>query len=658
MHKLYCCEGGQINLGKIEKTLYLLLESFCKVDKKVFSFIFMLVNEGLTESSSLAISYSRSEEFETIKFIEKELGMPPPLMQLVWKIWKEDYMNDQDFIVKLTEFLRKLFPPLKQDFVKFSLDLLPLMNITSGKRAIISDRAKFGIKEEYAKLVAIMGETDINLAVILKFNDEPFMHSISEKVHIPHHILNGLILFISGFVSSSEVYPFIEEVCKRANIDKSFTNVALSLLVCLVSNDCYQLLPRIRQLEIKESVWILLGKKMIHPMNIADRFFEDLKLNINAQAIKHRKVVDINNKEMWERWVSDIIDLLDGKSRAERNLLKEQNNEVKVEDVKVKEGAEEKVGEVNKGNEEEKKDITLEDQHIKIQRERVKRFLLIEGNDTSQELIKDLLDKCSLYKAYPNEKKVKLLEQLTKLSQIKDIVWLSEVTLMERAIKYLSNDLQFDGNIIQSIFDIIQMRSKENFLEGVKNLFKIICTQDEMTPIMKYFAYAYEKQIGLETASRVIGVLADKFKIPSIILSKIIIPSVTCNKTLQIEDVYLLLNQFGLNIENIRSVANEDNQNLEKRQSFSFSFSGIPMSAEDVRYYLSGLIVHNPNAFMQLSQALKVPQPLLDCFDSALDVTRNNKIKKLTLCFRSIASKMGCSMDLFYTMSAIVILIK
>lgn len=662
LHKMYGSEGGQINLATIQKALFVLLESFCKVERKILSFIFMIINEGLESSAggdTQTYIYTRTEQYDLIKFIETELGLPTPLLQLIWKIWKEDYMNDQEMIDELTDFLKKLSRGIKKEFVRFAFDLLPLMNLTSGKRSIVSECAKYGVKSEYARIVAFCGKMDREFDIITKVIDSPIIRQIGEKIHITPPLMKGIILFVSGYYSYAPVTGFIEDVCLRAKIKPAYAPMVLSIIVALVSKDCHELLPALHLLGVKESHWILLGKKMLHPMNISDKYFAELKLDLEEPAIKFRNVIDTNDKEMWERWIGEIMDLLSGYSKTAKERAKnaqkameEANEETK---KKGEEKKEEKKGENNEEKKEEKKievnavKIEVKEEkkqdsqnspEMKEKRERVKRFLNIDSSDTNQDLVKELLLNCPILPDSEKEKINQLAEIITKVSQIKDLSWLSEVSLMERAMKTVTNDLQYEGKFFQGLFNLIHMRSKDDFLEGTKNFMDYALTPSEMKPFMKYMANVYEKQVGLENAERVVGILSDKFKIPTVILSKIILPSLRGGKTYQIEDVYLLLNQFGLNVED--------------KDAFSLTFGDINLSSEDIRYFLSGIVVHDPRAFLQFSSALKVPGPLLELFSGSLDLSPYDKIKKIARCYKRMATKMGCSIDLYYSVVAMV----
>ena len=671
LHKMYGSEGGQINLATIQKALFVLLETFSKVNKKILSFIFMIINEGLEGSSTggeQTYIYSRTEQYELIKFIETELGLPSSLLQLIWKIWKEDYVCDQDMIDELTDILKKLSRGIKKDFVKFAFDLLPLMNLTSGKRSIVLESAKFGVKTEYARIVALIGKMDKDFEIIDKVIDGPVIRQIGEKVHISPQLMKGIILFVSGYYSHAPVTGFIEDVCLRAKIKPNYAPMVLSIIVALVSNDCHELLPSLHLLGIKESQWILLGKKMLHPMNIPDKYFVELKLDLEEPAIKFRNAIDVNDKEMWERWLGELKDLLSGYSKTAKERAKKAAEDAKLEgnyvlkEVKKEEEVKEEENEEGKeeGNEEGKEEKKVDVNDVKVgvkeqkegdnqisaalkdKRERVKRFLNIDSGDTNQELVKELLINCPILPKSEREKINQLVENITKVSQIKDLTWLSDISLMERAMKTITNDLQYEGKFFQGLFDFIHMRSKETFLEGAKNIMDYVLTPTEIKPFMKYMANVYEKQSGLENAERVVGILADKFKIPTVILSKIILPSLRGGKTYQIEDVYLLLNQFGLNVED--------------KDAFTLNFGNISLSSEDIRYYLSGIVVHDPRAFIQFSSALKVPPSLLALFSGSLDLSPYDKIKKIVKCYKGIATKLGCSIDLYYSVVAMVFL--
>ena len=628
LHKMYASEGGQLSLPKIQKCLFIILDSFCSIDKRIISFIFMIINEGLDENASKGdaqgLFKSREEQYDLIKFIEEKLGLPSPILQVIWKIRKSDYTQNDKMVDQLTEILRKLGPGIKRAYVAFAFDLLPLMNITMGKKLIRTECIKFGVRKSYSKFISLIGTVGKSPQEIIEALDGPIVTSIAEKIRMPIGLLKGMMLFISGDFSSPLVMSFIEDLCTRANIKKRYATIIVSLLTIFTSDDCHTLLPALQALGVKNHYWILIGKKMLHPMNVPDRFFAKDNISLDEPAIKFRHAINMKDSSMWERWVNDIKDIMEKahdkvvEAEGGLNSAKNFNETVKEEEKRVETSAKEADNLVT----------------------RVKRFLSIEEYDINQDIIKDLLIDCPMFAGKMAELS-KLIDPITKLCQIKDITKLSDVTLTERAIKFMSNELQYDTKIIQAIFDMIHMRSQKSFIEGVTTLMSSILPASELTPFVAYSRFAFEKQSALENVERILCNLGEKFKIPVGLLIKIIAPFLKSSKSIQIEDVYCLLNQFGMNIES--------------RDSFSLKFGDKTMSAEDIRYFMSGIIVHDPNAFLQISLALGAPPQLINFFKAFLDPNPYNKIKLVIEFFRDISVKFGVSLDLYYSVVGIVI---
>ena len=245
----------------------------------------------------------REQQYKILRAVAIKLGIPPAILQILWKIWKKDPYFDKQFINDIASMcgIEKHIA-----VVELLLNVILLFSSKGLTKEVADVLHKFKLSPQSAKFVDLVGTGFQPLSIDYEsFCLTPIRDALSLKLKIPDREIFGIISLLKGNIQSPYAMQIISSFCIRFNIQQDIAHYIGVILTILTSRDLETLSQAMKELNIPWVTWLFMGRRVLHPKYIPDSVFEKFSI-ISKDYVKSRSALGINDPNVWKDWADNV----------------------------------------------------------------------------------------------------------------------------------------------------------------------------------------------------------------------------------------------------------------------------------------------------------------------------------------------------------------
>lgn len=653
-------------IGGITSAIFYILENFFGADRKVTSVLNLLLATSPEKLSPVEGEGTMpiEEQENVLNYMSEILGVPGTLIRIAWKTWTGNYTVDDAFVKDMREFFEKMVGcKLDEGTIRFVMQIFSIASTRLSRDGLIKDAAKFGVESNVANVVDLFGLGKMSPDQCKAMMRNTIFQAISDKLQIVPNQSMGVIALIKGDFACPYVLELFDSLKKRWGLQDLPMQYVTAMLSIFLSEDESELISALGQLNIFPAELLLVGKRLLHPGNVSDKIFDVLGLPRDNPNVSCRKFVQMDNSGAWDEWVRSMVRLLS----AEFRPVKAPAAESKIPPPGAKPTPSEGSSVPETKREEEKKlpsQKTLDEPHpaarvvdthedsrkgsnftAEEKRMRADAKLLVGIADAvvNESTVLELLARVPI----PIDKKVLSLTSDIIVTLVRAIRSLREGATENKvkdAAGQIADLLNINVQPLMSILSIVLLRNQQDVISGITRLVKKSMSKHEADEAIEYCTFALNKSKVLKNLEGAVVGLADQLKIPKFMVKLVLSPlSDEGNTKVSIEEFLMLLDQAGINAEAFTALG------------FTFRWPyGGEVTVEELRYYLSGILIGNSEIIKALFMRMGIPPQALNLACSMTSENKTEIMKELFEAACPIMERCGVPRRAFYVLLELV----
>eukprot|EP01022_Parablepharisma_sp_SALTPOND_P018430 TRINITY_DN300_c0_g1_i1.p2 TRINITY_DN300_c0_g1~~TRINITY_DN300_c0_g1_i1.p2 ORF type:complete len:1871 (+),score=218.15 TRINITY_DN300_c0_g1_i1:2469-8081(+) len=635
-------------MQRVKGAIFYIMEHFFKADRKTTNMLNLLLASqpetmmGVDSSSGL-ISLEAQESILTD--MGDILKVPSTLLKLAWKMWTNNYMIDDNFVEELCKFLTDTVkfkgavtkPENLKVVMKLVLQFFSIASARISQGSLLRESEKFSIEPSTAYIAYLFGDGRIDHKTYDTLSSQPLFQAVAERLQVPVNQALGLVALFRGDFSCVQVIELFDALRKRWNLNTLSSRIIISVLAIFLGEDENEVITAVQRLHLTPVEFALASKKLLHPANISDNVFEYLGVRTDDPTVANRKYIPTDDLALWEEWLKEVRKLLSAEFRPVKavpttpvpNEDNKEGEEKKIE--KKSESTNELLNAVDRTESarsersEKKKSstFTLEEKKSRLS---AKLLLNISGITINEAVIHSFLEKVPFPKTVTKREIDTASDILTSLLRaLKDIREGKTENQFKSAVNQIADLMNIGIGPLNAILSLIHLRSKEQALDAVDLLLSKVVSKHEAEEVRNYCTLILDKSKVLKNVEQSLVNVAEQLKIPKFLVNFALSPlNEDQNKAkFGMEEFLMLLDQAGFN------------DTAFKKAGITFSWpQGKPLSLEELRFILSGLVVGNSAMVRQLLQRMGLPEEILNL---AFAMTAGNRLDGMNAIFQAMA---------------------
>eukprot|EP01022_Parablepharisma_sp_SALTPOND_P003665 TRINITY_DN114_c0_g3_i1.p1 TRINITY_DN114_c0_g3~~TRINITY_DN114_c0_g3_i1.p1 ORF type:complete len:2013 (+),score=220.50 TRINITY_DN114_c0_g3_i1:571-6609(+) len=655
-------EGGKLQgmaLQRVKDSLFYILENFLGADKKVLNMLNLLLAsqpEAIMGTSSKDGLITLEEQEKIVTDMGELLNVPPTLLRLAWKIWTGNYTVNKEFIDEISGFLvekkwvssSSLESGECKSIMKFLLPLFSVASTHISPSSLMEMSNKFSLESSAAHIVYLFGNTRLTPKLFDSLLTNPLFQAVAQELQIPVSQTLGLIALLRGDFSSPQLSELLDALLHRWGFSMVPSQLIVSILAIFLGTEEIDIISSVQKLNLLPLEFILVAKELLHPGNVSDSVFERLGIRTDDPNVANRIYIPTDDPGLWATWLKDIQKLLMAEfmpvkaSRPAPAVHKKITPEEKKSD-NVNENPKKKPIKHDENKASESKMFSPEE---KKAREDAKLLLSINDLTINKELVIGLLTRTSMLKDIPEDKIDAVSNEIVSLLQtLRDIKEGSMESQVRSAVDKIAKMMNIQSAPLNAVLSLITLKDKQSVLDAVELLLSKVMSKHEIEEFKNFCTLILDKDKVMKNVEESLKTIADKLKIPKFLVNFALSPlnSDDGKPKFTIEEFMLLLDQAGFNATAL------------KNAGITFSLpNGNPLSFDELRFMLSGLVMGNSAIIKQLLQHLGLPERILNL---AFTVAADNQMDGIAAVFESLyplLEKYGIPKNAFHTLLEIV----
>ena len=271
---------------------------------EMIDFLALLLSESKRNVKDSKMNpMDREQQYKILRTVAIKLGIAPPILQIFWKIWKEDPFFNKQLISDIAAMCK-----LEKHVVVVEL-LLNIILLFSSKgltKEIAEVLTKFDFTPQSAKFVDLVGRGFQALSIDYEsFCHTPIRDALSIKLKIPDKEIFGIISLLRGNIQSPYAEQIICSICTRFNIQQDLVHYVGVILTILTSRDPEILAQAMKELNFPWITWLYMGRRVLHPKDIPNSVFEKYSL-MSESNVRSRSALGINDLNVWKNWAESV----------------------------------------------------------------------------------------------------------------------------------------------------------------------------------------------------------------------------------------------------------------------------------------------------------------------------------------------------------------
>ena len=668
-------KADNATIERLLRSIYFILQNVLGIDRKVIDMLHLMTCTCPERLTSV-------DENEGLVPIEKQeqilrkscdiLGIPPILLNIAWKVFTGNFTIDEELIKQIEDFfVTKLRLNIPRSVLTTVMQIFSIASTRLSPSVLMESCSKFRIEGDLATIVYMFGKSKLTQAQCDSLEENAIFQAICNKMIVSPGQALGLISLLKGDYGNACIDELVDSLIKRWRLANFPVDIVVSVLVLILSKDESELLKAAKKLHLKPYELILIGKRILHPADVSDALFTSLGLSVNDMNIMHRSCLEFDNLVMWNDWIKSITMALSSGYRMVRNQEADKINAgvddstptaqkgrgvapmKKTEAItaeKAKETTEKFDAktpvEANRALTKSQTSLidvgfTAEEQEM---RSMARLLLSIETMKLNAGTIKGIVSKLKI----PVDEKTlesacDLISEL--LQALLSINTSSNISKVRAGIDKFAAKLQIEEELLSSIVNIICLHEKKEVSNGLAFMAKNILSKHEIESLQELSAFLLDKSSVIAYLDKTITNLATQFKIPQFFIKLLLCPLTGEDATkIGMEELLVLLDQAGIHPDAFKEMG----MTLAPLQT------GKPLTIEEFRGSLAGIIMGNNSVLRSLFKKLNFPEMTLDL---VCGLTSGNFTEALTLCCSAVFpmfKKMGISENVVYILMEVV----
>ena len=657
-------KADNATIERLLKSIYYLLQNVLGFDRKAIDMLHIMTStcpERLTsvDPDEGLVPIEKQEQI-LIKSSEI-LGIPPILLNIAWKTFTGNFTID-DVLIKQIEdfFITKLRLNIPRSVLTMVMQIFSIASTRLSPQILMESSSKFRIEGDMATIVYMFGKSKLTQAQCDSLMGNTIFKAICDKMIVTPGQALGIISLLKGDYSNSCVEELMDSLIKRWKLFKFPADVIVAVLVLILSKDENELYNAAKKLNLRPYELILIGKRILHPANVSDALFTSLGLSVNDMNIKHRSCLELENAVIWNDWIKSISMALSSGFRMVKNNVEEQfiggaategqkgRGVVPVKQVPTEEVKKAPVDQAPKTPEPVEGSLTkavdLGFTEEEQQARSLARLLLgIESMKLNGGTIKTIVSKINI----PIDEKTleNACDLISEILQALNSINSTNINKIRAGIEKFAQKLQIENELISSIVNIICLNEKKEVSKGLACMAKNILSKHEIEALQELSAFLLDKSSVMEYLNRTITNIATQCKIPKFFIKLLLCPlSGDDASKLGMEEILLLLDQAGIHPDAFKELG----------MTLAPLASGKPLTLEEFRNILAGIIIGNNSVLRTLFDKLGFPEMTLDL---VCGLTSGNFSEALALGCKAVIpmfSKIGVSENIVYILMEVV----
>jgi len=544
---------------RLKTAVYAIMTKLLGINEDLLDFFAFLFAPSKSEIYSparkgeLLIS---SQKDEILKKVSNYIDVPYGYLKLIFKLGFDDKEPlSSEHIYEFQEAFNSA-DPILNGLLNFSLNLYSLFTTKNLTKRLVKTSSKFGIDPKSAEcLINITSHHEFSPSRLEEQVGTGILGAVGKQLRISKKEVSGLISLCMGDLSNPSIETLMRVMFARNNLPLSLISLVKALLALFTSKETEELLNAADILKLNEKMWILLGKKLIHPRNIPETYFTSLGIKAEDPLLEQRNYQDMKT-ELFSSWMHNIIKTLefseeDRKDKRERDGRYGSEAEIEPlsgdkhdsdrklwfsKEEKKEDGKDDSMDKTSevKFPTHGKGERTLEDIERKKRKELVIKLLTIEEQQLIIPLLAGLMRTFNETSNAPPLNEADL-ETIIKFLTVRDIILHRSKNLIQNACFNLASLMGFDGQILSYLVDITMSSNPFEVKTAIRNILKVRGRADDLgvdKKIAEFGKFASQEFAAYTTSQETARTLAAYLKVPEFLVVKVLAPSLPYKLTI------------------------------------------------------------------------------------------------------------------------------
>ncbi len=188
-------------------------------------------------------------------------------------------------------------------YIEIGFGVYSLLTTVSVKDKLVAIAPDYGLNPERThsllKIEANVEEESATRGGVIARN-------LAESMNISKKEVIGIILLLRGDLQNARVMDILRKFTNRYNMLKNELELLRALMALITSLDEKEVLSSLKILALPYPFLILLGKKLVHPKNIAIQEFTKAGVAEADEVLRSREDLDVDNKEKYNEWLKAL----------------------------------------------------------------------------------------------------------------------------------------------------------------------------------------------------------------------------------------------------------------------------------------------------------------------------------------------------------------
>jgi hypothetical protein len=508
---------------------YSILKNACGIEKDLLDFLSIIYTPSFRlvyPSEFIESTLLRKEQKDIFAKLAARLDIPSGLFNLLHRM----AFGEKKLLESLNEDLLAIMNEINQNDLDFPKEIIEfafalnaaLFKPKNLKQYLISQGgSNFSMNLNCTKAI-------VNISSSLNFNAKDlresletssFMLTLLDTFEMTKFEFTGFVGLLMGSLGMPEVDFFINNILKHKKIPDSFLPVTKSLLNLFITRDLGQILTSAKILSLPP-IWILLGKKLVHPKYLTKGVFKML----GGTSKEHKILQDLKLE-------SDYSNFKDWMKKVKKELKRKKSSEESQHHYH------------SHGNDGKGKCVNC-----------IERLLGLEDQEIQLDVVKTLLMSWKNFKSAEENKE--LLTFLAEFLLVKDLIIPSK-KLTDVKLAHLAKLFGCDLFNLKILTDI----TRNSNCEHVKSSFYAIIKANtnlgvENNFLMEYGRFVSEELKCIDTIKLGIQYLSTHTQIPQFIVSKLVTPYIKIKVTL--DDIYSIYEKADFTFQHYQNLIDEN----------------------------------------------------------------------------------------------------
>eukprot|EP01022_Parablepharisma_sp_SALTPOND_P003655 TRINITY_DN114_c0_g1_i2.p1 TRINITY_DN114_c0_g1~~TRINITY_DN114_c0_g1_i2.p1 ORF type:complete len:1555 (+),score=215.65 TRINITY_DN114_c0_g1_i2:2808-7472(+) len=655
------------SMRQVKNAVFYILENFFGADRKITDMLNLLLAsqpEAMEEIDGKGGLTSLEAQENIVTGMGEILKVPPTLLRLAWKMWTGNYTINDEFVEEVCKFLSETVgfkgPTSKSEDLKFIMKLvLQFFSIAStriSQGSLMEESKKFSVESSIAYIVYLFGQNQVDHKVYDTFAANPLFQAVADELQIPVNQALGLIALFRGDFSCAQLFELFDALRKLWGLHTFPSNVIINVLALFLGKNENEVITSAQRLKLIPVEFALVSKRLLHPGNISDSVFEPLGIRMDNPAVANRKYIPMDDYALWDEWSKNIKKQLSSEFRPVKIFLQDQNQDEDNQEIE-EDKIEIEIDPTREPLNPDKEPIQEQEAEVKEsatftedeKRARADAKLLLSLNDITinEAAMHAFLERVPLPEKITKRDIDVVCDILTYLLRaLRDIKEEKTENQLKAAVNQIAGLMKIRSAPLKAVLSLICLRNKKESLDAVELLLSKVVSKHEAEGVRNYCTFILDKSKVLKNIEQSVISVASQLKIPKFLVKFALSPLTedSGGAKFGMEEFIMLLDQAGIN------------ETAFKEEGITFSWPhGKPLTMEELRFILSGLVVGNSSVLRQLLERLGIPERALNL---VFAMTSDNLVDGMAAVFGALYpafEKYGVSKNAFYTLLEFVV---